>query len=219
MPVALLPPDEDTGFPAVETAAREPNGLLAVGGDLRPARLLRAYRHGIFPWFGNGEPILWWSPDPRCVLVPAHLHISRRLRRTLRTAPFVVTRDADFPGVVHGCAEPRRDSPGTWLVQPMIDAFIELHRLGHATSFECWHGERLVGGIYGVRLGQVLFGESMFSRETDASKIALTQAAAADDITLIDCQITNPHLERLGAEEVPRERFLRLLRHHGVPAD
>ena len=217
MPVTLLPPDDDTApFPAVDLAAREPNGLLAVGGSLRPRRLLGAYRQGIFPWFGQGEPILWWAPDPRCVLFPEHMHLSRRLQRTIRRETFTVTRNADFAGVVQGCAEPRRDSPGTWLVPPMIDAFIELHRLGFATSFECWQEDRLAGGVYGVQLGRVFFGESMFSRVTDASKVALAYTAAARDIALIDCQITNPHLERLGAEEIPRRRFRELLARHGA---
>lgn len=218
MPVALLPHDDDSvPFPAVETAAREPNGLLAVGGSLRPRRLLDAYRHGIFPWFGHGEPILWWSPDPRCVLFPARLHVSRRLRRTLNRGVFTVTRNRDFEAVVHGCAEPRAGSPGTWIVPAMIDAYIELHRLGYATSFECWAGDgRLVGGIYGVHLGRVFFGESMFSRATDASKVALTATVAARDIELIDCQLANPHLERMGAEEIPRPRFRALIARLGV---
>ena len=217
MPVALLPPDDDTvPFPAVATATREPNGLLAVGGSLRPRRLLAAYRHGIFPWFAEGEPVLWWSPDPRCVLFPGEFHVSRRLRRTLNGGRFTLTRNADFAGVVHGCAEPRRDSPGTWIVPAMIDAYIELHHRGFATSFECWQEARLVGGIYGVHLGRVFFGESMFSRVPDASKVALAATAAAADIGLIDCQLSSPHLERMGAREIPRARFLELIARHGA---
>ena len=217
MPVALLPHDDDgVPFPPVDTAAREPNGLLAVGGSLRPRRMLDAYRNGIFPWFGHGEPILWWSPDPRCVIFPGRLHVSRRLRRTLNRGVFTVTRNRDFEAVVHGCAEPRAGSPGTWIVPAMIDAYIELHRLGYATSFECWHEGRLAGGIYGVHLGRVFFGESMFSRATDASKVALTATAAATDIDLIDCQLSNPHLERMGAEEIPRSRFRALIARLGV---
>lgn len=212
MPIALLPHDDDSvPFPPVDTAAREPNGLLAVGGSLRPRRMLDAYRQGIFPWFGHGEPILWWSPDPRCVLFPDRLHVSRRLRRTLNRAVFTVTRNQDFEAVVRGCAEPRAGSPGTWIVPAMIDAYIELHRLGYATSFECWRDGRLAGGIYGVHLGRVFFGESMFSRATDASKVALAATAAAADIELIDCQLSNPHLERMGAEEIPRPRFHALI--------
>lgn len=217
MAVALIPPEDDRiPFPAVDSAAREPNGLLAVGGNLGPRRLLDAYQQGIFPWFGHGEPILWWSPDPRCVLFPEHLHVSRSLRRTLNRGRVRVTRNADFASVVHGCAEPRAGSPGTWIVPAMIDAYIELHRLGRATSFECWQDGALVGGIYGVHLGRVFFGESMFSRVTDASKVALVHAAAASDVELIDCQLSSPHLERLGAEEIPRRRFVALLAEHGA---
>lgn len=217
MPVALLPPDDDSvPFPPIDTAALEPNGLLAVGGSLRPWRLLDAYRQGIFPWFGHGEPILWWSPDPRCVLFPERLHVSRRLRRILNRAEFGITRNQNFEAVVHGCAEPRSGSPGTWIVPAMIDAYIELHHLGYATSFECWRDGLLVGGIYGVHLGQVFFGESMFSRETNASKAALTATAAAKDIDLIDCQLSNPHLESMGAEEIPRSRFRALIARYGA---
>ena len=217
MAVALIPPDDDrVPFPAVDSAAREPNGLLAVGGNLGPHRLLDAYRQGIFPWFGEGEPILWWSPDPRCVLFPERLHVSRSLRRTLNGGTIRVTRNADFPAVVQGCAEPRPGSPGTWIVPAMVEAYIELHRLGWATSFECWRGGELVGGIYGVHIGRVFFGESMFSRVTDASKVALVQTAAADDIALIDCQLDSPHLARMGAEEIPRRRFAALLAEHGA---
>jgi leucyl/phenylalanyl-tRNA--protein transferase len=218
MPIALLPRNDDSvPFPAVETAAREPNGLLAVGGSLRPRRLLAAYRQGIFPWFGEGEPILWWSPDPRCVLFPEHIHVSRRLRRTLNRGVFTVTRNLDFEGVVRGCAEPRAGSPGTWIVPEMIDAYLELHRLGFATSFECTdEAGRLAGGIYGVQLGRVFFGESMFSRATDASKVALAAVAGAADIELIDCQLSNPHLERMGAEEIPRSRFRALISRLGA---
>lgn len=217
MAVALIPPDDDrVPFPAVDTAAREPNGLLAVGGNLGPQRLLDAYQQGIFPWFGPGEPILWWSPDPRCVLFPERLHLSRSLRRTLNRGRIRVTRNADFAGVVRGCAEPRAGSPGTWIVPAMIEAYIELHRLGRATSFECWQGDALVGGIYGVHLGHVFFGESMFSRVADASKVALVHTARADDIALVDCQLSSPHLQRLGAEEVARRRFVALLSEHGA---
>lgn len=217
MPVVLLPPDDDEApFPAVETAARVPNGLLAVGGSLRPRRLLAAYREGIFPWFGEGEPILWWSPDPRCVIFPEQFHVARSLRRTLNRGIFSVTRDHDFAGVVAGCAEPRRDSPGTWIVPEMRAAYTELHRLGHATSFEVWADGQLAGGVYGVRLGRVFFGESMFSRRTDASKVALLHVARDPGIELIDCQLPNPHLMRLGAENVERAHFRQLLTQFGA---
>lgn len=217
MPVVLLPPDDDTApFPAVESAAQVPNGLLAVGGSLRPRRLLSAYRHGIFPWFGEGEPILWWSPDPRCVVFPAHMHVSRSLRRTLNRGTFTATHNRDFAGVVHGCAEPRSGSPGTWIVPEMREAYLELHRLGYAVSYEVWADGALAGGVYGVRLGRVFFGESMFSRRSDASKVALLHAARDPDVELIDCQLPNPHLMRLGAENIERSRFRALLTELGA---
>lgn len=217
LPVALLPEDDDTvPFPPVSYALREPNGLLAIGGNLRPRRLLQAYRNGVFPWFARDEPILWWSPDPRCVIFPEHFHVSRSLRRTHRRGHFTVTRNEAFKDVVRACARPRIRSPGTWIVPSMVDAYLELHRLACATSFECWHAGELVGGIYGVHLGRVFFGESMFSAMSDASKIALWHVADADDVALIDCQLENPHLQRLGATRIPRERFLRLLAEHGV---
>lgn len=212
MPIVLLPPDDDEApFPEVETAARVPNGLIAVGGSLRPKRLLAAYREGIFPWFGEGEPILWWSPDPRCVLLPEHFHISRSLRRTLNRGTFGVTRDRDFAGVVHGCAEPRAGSPGTWIVPAMRTAYLELHRLGYASSFEVWADGELAGGVYGVCLGRVFFGESMFSRRSDASKVALLHVARDPAIDLIDCQLPNLHLMRLGAANIERSHFRQLL--------
>jgi len=217
MAVALLPPDDDEApFPPVDSATHTPNGLLAIGGSLRPRRLLAAYRNGIFPWFGEGEPILWWSPDPRCVLFPQHFHVSRSLRRTLNRQTFQVTREQDFAGVVHGCAEPRPGSPGTWIVPEMASAYIELHELGYATSVECWSDGELVGGIYGVRIDRVFFGESMFSRRTDASKVALHTVTTCGDFDLIDCQLSNPHLLRLGAENIARSTFVRLLREHGI---
>ena len=220
MPVTLIPTDDDeVPFPRPDTAAQVPNGLLAVGGNLGPRRLLAAYRQGIFPWFGEGEPILWWSPDPRCVLFPGDFHVSRSLRRTLNRGTFGVSRDADFDAVVEGCAEPRPGSPGTWIVPEMIGAYHELHRLGYATSFECWANGALAGGIYGVYMGRVFFGESMFSRRTDASKVALHAVATSGAFDLIDCQLPNEHLKRLGACTIPRAEFLRLLRRHGVAAD
>ena len=217
LPVVLLPADDDSvPFPPVGRALREPNGLLAIGGNLGPRRLLQAYSAGIFPWFAAGEPILWWAPQPRCVLFPGDFHVSRSLRRTLNRGTFEVTRDRDFAGVIRACAAPRRGSPGTWIVDSMIDAYIELHRLGHATSCECWRDGQLAGGIYGVQLGRVFFGESMFSRVNDASKVALLEIARSPDVELIDCQLDNPHLLRLGATRIPRERFGALLARHGV---
>lgn len=220
MPVALLPPDDDDApFPPVESAARVPNGLLAVGGSLRPRRVLGAYHQGIFPWFGEGEPILWWAPDPRCVLFPERFHVSRSLRRSLNRPAFRVSRNAAFDAVVAGCAEPRPGSPGTWIVPDMMRAYRELHRLGHAVSFECWSDGELAGGIYGVRLGRVFFGESMFSRRSDASKVALHAVATSGTFDLIDCQLPNPHLLRLGAESIARSDFQRLLRRYGASDD
>lgn len=207
----LDPWDDQTPFPPPEQALDEPPGLLAAGGSLRPGRLLAAYRRGIFPWYGAGDPVLWWTPDPRCVIFPERLHVSRRLRRKLRQVPLTVTRDTAFGAVVAGCAAPRAGEGGTWILPEMRVAYERMHALGHATSFECWQRGRLVGGIYGIHLGRVFFGESMFSRVSDASKIALHSAACADDIDLIDCQLPTAHLERLGAELIPRQRFLALL--------
>jgi len=190
-------------------------GLLAVGGDLRPERLLLAYRSGIFPWYSEGEPILWWSPDPRMILLPAELHLSRRFRRKLRQAPFRLTLDTAFAQVIQACATvPRKHQDGTWITPAMESAYTQLHHAGYAHSVECWRDENLVGGLYGISLGACFFGESMFSREPDASKIALAALVAQCrrwGIGLIDCQVANPHLGRLGAREVPREVFLKLL--------
>jgi len=197
-------------FPRPEQALREPNGLLAVGGDLRPERLLAAYRRGIFPWFSEGQPVLWWSPDPRAVFFPERFHCSRSLRRTLRRASFVLRVDRDFRQVMLGCAGPRETQDGTWITPDMIDAYDRLHTLGYAHSVEAWQGDHLVGGVYGVAIGRVFFGESMFSRTTDASKATL-YALCGMGFGMIDCQIANPHLARLGALEVPRADFLALL--------
>ncbi len=212
----IAPWDDTTPFPPDDAALYAPAGLLAAGGSLRPTRLLAAYRRGIFPWYSEGDPILWWTPDPRCVIFPERLHISRRLRRRLRQQPFAITRDTAFTEVVAACAAPRPGEIGTWILPEMIDAYVRLFELGHATSFECWQDEELVGGVYGAHLGHVFFGESMFSRRADASKVALAEAAGAADIALIDCQLNNAHLERMGAEEIPRQRFVELLATHGA---
>ena len=210
------PPDR---FPPLETALREPSGLLAAGGDLKSARLLAAYCRGIFPWYSPGQPVLWWSPDPREVLWPADFHLSRSLRRTLRTAGFQWRANADFPAVLSGCAAPRGRSPGTWITPAMRAAYLELHRLGYAVSFEVWREGRLAGGLYGVRLGRVFFGESMFSREPDASKAALAglvQRCADLSIELIDCQLPSAHLRSLGSRPLPRREFIERLAQAGV---
>jgi len=203
------------GFPPDERALREPNGLLAAGGALTPAWLLTAYRRGIFPWFSEGEPILWWSPDPRLVLVPDEFHVSHSLRKTLRRRRFEVKADTAFAEVLLACAAPRAGGPGTWITPAMRAAYLHMHELGWAHSVECWRDGRLVGGLYGMAIGRVFFGESMFARETDASKVALAHLArllAERGYGMIDCQMTTAHLLSLGAREVPRARFAAALR-------
>lgn len=211
MPIYQL--DDRHVFPRPDLA--EPSGLLAVGGDLAPARLIRAYAMGIFPWYEEDEPILWWSPDPRLILEPDRLHVSRSLRRTLRRGHFTTRLDTAFPDVIHACAStPRRGQDGTWITPEMVAAYCHLHDLGFAHSAETWEGAELVGGIYGIALGGCFFGESMFSTRDDASKVAmvvLADALKARGIDLIDCQVTSPHLLRMGAFEVPRREFLRRL--------
>ena len=211
-------------FPPVEQALARPNGLLAAGGDLSPERLLRAYRLGIFPWFSAGEPILWWSPDPRMVLVPGELKIARSMAKTLRKANFEIRVDSAFEQVVRACSEPRPRQTGTWITDAMQAAYTRLHRLGVAHSIETWHGDELVGGLYGVALGRAFFGESMFSRATDASKIALVHLARqlqSWGFGLIDCQMHTPLLASFGAREVAREQFTRrvaeLVKYPDVP--
>jgi len=207
----LHPGDPPDAFPPVDSALVEPDGLLCAGGDLAPARLLEAYRRGIFPWFSEGQPILWWSPDPRTVLYPAELKVSRSFGKTLRNRGFVVTLDRAFDEVMRQCADPARRPEGTWISPQMHAAYLRLHELGYAHSFETWDGDRLVGGLYGVALGQAFFGESMFSVERDASKVALhslAQLMLARGGRLIDCQVTSAHLESLGARSIPRREFV-----------
>lgn len=201
-------------FPPVEGALREPNGLLCAGGDLSAGRLLEGYRRGIFPWYSGGEPILWWSPDPRTVLYCAELKLSRSLAKSLRNRGYEVRVDSAFREVLGGCAGPRRDGGGTWLGADMRRAYALLHRAGWAHSFETWRGGELVGGLYGVALGRMFFGESMFSRATDASKVALVALVGElrrRGCPLIDCQVRTPLLAGLGAREIPRRAFLREL--------
>jgi leucyl/phenylalanyl-tRNA--protein transferase len=198
-------------FPPVTQALRSPNGLLAAGGDLSATRLLEAYRHGIFPWFSEGEPILWWSPDPRMVLFPGEFNLSHSLRKTLRKGSHEVRTDTAFEQVMRACAAPREGANGTWIHEEMIDAYCELHRLGYAHSIETWMNGQLAGGLYGIALGRMFYGESMFSRRTDASKIALAHLAAQLkrwDFGMIDCQMNTPHLASLGAREIPRKEFI-----------
>ena len=206
--------EPDDPFPPVSKALKEPNGLLAAGGDLSLERLLAAYRHGIFPWFSRGEPILWWSPDPRMVLHTAELKVSRSLSKNLRNKGYRVTVDTAFEEVLRGCAGPRRSQPGTWLGAGMQKAYLALHRAGHAHSFETWQGDDLVGGLYGVAVGRMFYGESMFSMATDASKVALVtlvRQLAVRGFPLIDCQMKTPLLASLGGREIPRAAFLRAL--------
>jgi leucyl/phenylalanyl-tRNA--protein transferase len=208
-------------FQDTKEALAEPDGLLAAGGDLSPERLLNAYCRGIFPWFSDGQPILWWAPDPRSVLFPERLKISRSLAKTLRRQPFHVTFDTAFIDVMRGCAAPRRGEPGTWITDAMLDAYTSLHRAGFAHSIECWSAGHLVGGLYGVAIGCVFFGESMFSAATDASKVALANLVdrlLSWEYRLIDCQIHNAHLESLGAERIPRAEFNVLVHEHCAQA-
>jgi leucyl/phenylalanyl-tRNA--protein transferase len=198
----------------VASALDAPNGLLAVGGDLSPARLLDAYRHGVFPWFNEGEPILWWSPDPRMVLFPSELKLSRSLRKTLRHHRYEITFDTAFEQVMQACAAPRPGQGGTWISPAMIEAYVRLHELGYAHSVETWLNGSLTGGLYGVALGHMFYGESMFSRATDASKIAfahLVWQLRSWGFGMIDCQMKTAHLASLGAREIARADFLRHL--------
>ena len=199
-----------TFFPPVETALAEPNGLLAMGGDLSVERLLAAYRHGIFPWFNPGEPILWWSPDPRMVLVPGEIRVTRSLAKRMRNAGFEVRLDTAFVEVMRACAAPREGAGGTWISPAMVAAYTRLFDAGYAHSVETWHAGRLVGGLYGVAIGRMFYGESMFSREPDASKVALVRLARQLqqwNFGLIDCQMETPHLASLGAHTMPRAEF------------
>lgn len=209
MPCVYL--SKDLWFPPVEQA--EEIGLLAMGGDLSPQRLLLAYSQGIFPWYNPGEPILWWSPDPRCVLFPQKIHISRSLNKTLKKAIFRVSFDGDFPAVIAACRKDRLQT-GTWITAEMQQAYIDLWRLGFAHSVECWHQNQLVGGLYGISLGGCFFGESMFSRVANASKVALVglcQQLTRLGIELVDCQQTSHHLLSLGAQEISRAEFIHRL--------
>ena len=205
------PPD---AFPPVDDALREPDGLLAAGGDLSVERLLAAYRRGIFPWYSEGQPLLWWSPDPRCVFRKGGFHLTRRLRRELRKSPAEVRFNTAFSDVVVACAGPRRYEEGTWITSDMITAYAALHRSGWAHSVEIWQEGTLIGGLYGIIIGRVLFGESMFSDRTNASKIALVLLDGmleTETLALIDCQVQSRHLLSMGASVVPRAYFVESL--------
>jgi len=207
----LGPNENHDDFPPLERALTDPNGLLAVGGDLSPGRLLDAYRKGIFPWYEEGQPILWWSPDPRAVLFTDKIKVSRSLGKTLRNKPYSVSFDQAFTQVISACAEPRAAASGTWITRDMQSAYLKLHQQGHAHSVEVWSEDnKLVGGLYGILLDKVFCGESMFNRQPDMSKIALvslTEWLKPKRIKVIDCQLPNPHLTRLGAESISRETF------------
>ncbi|KCX01357.1 leucyl/phenylalanyl-tRNA--protein transferase [Xanthomonas arboricola] len=208
----LLAADPAAPFPPAESALREPDGLLAIGGDLSPQRLLNAYASGVFPWFSEGQPILWWSPDPRTVFRTDGVRLSSRFRRQLRSSHWIVRADTAFAQVIDACASiPRAGQDGTWITTPMQQAYLELHRLGHAHSLEVFDGTRLVGGIYGVVVGRMFFGESMFSADSGGSKVALAALAAhlhSWGWPLLDAQVENQHLMRLGAQRLPRAEFL-----------
>jgi len=202
-------------FPPVAYALKDPNGLLAAGADLSPERLLDAYANGIFPWFGDDDPVLWWSPDPRMVLFTTEVHVSRSLRKTIRSGGLQVTLDSCFVQVMKGCAEPRRGQDGTWITDEMTEAYERLFDMGYAHSVEAWSDRQLVGGLYGVSLGRMFFGESMFSRVSDASKVALVALVKQIErwgFTCVDCQMSTGHLSSLGAREIPRATFLRYVR-------
>jgi leucyl/phenylalanyl-tRNA--protein transferase len=205
-----LGPQADAPFPPPGDALSVPNGLLAWGGDLRSERLLNAYRSGIFPWYQEGQPILWWSPAPRCVILPQDVHISRRTRRRHNSGSYRISADLAFEEVIRACAEPRDYDAGTWITHDMMNAYINLHHQGHAHSVEVWAGPELIGGIYGLAIGTAFFGESMFSRWVDASKIALIalcKQLVDWSFGLLDCQVSNPHLMRMGAMEISRQEF------------
>ncbi len=206
-----------TGFPDVEQALRDPDGLLAIGGDLSTVRLLDAYQRGIFPWFNEGQPILWWSPDPRCVLKPGDLKISRSLAKCLRQNKFQISYNTAFAGVLKNCAAARDGVADTWITNAMKVAYLNLFDMGYAHSVECWHEGKLVGGLYGLALGKVFFGESMFSKESNASKVALVNLVRrlmCLDFILIDCQVHSSHLQSLGATPMRRALFIRMLAHY-----
>ncbi len=201
-------------FPPVATALTEPNGLLAAGADLTPARLLDAYRHGIFPWYSDDQPLLWWSPDPRMVLFPADLRLTHSLKKRLRRRDYEIRTDSSFEQVMRACAEPRYGQAGTWITSEMIAAYCDLHALGHAHSVETWINGELAGGLYGLAIGRMFYGESMFTRATDASKLAFAHLARQLERSgygMIDCQMKTPHLASFGAREIPRVEFMRKL--------
>jgi len=199
-------------FPDVEDALLEPNGLLAASLTLNPGLVVDAYEQGIFPWYSEDQPVLWWSPDPRCVLYPDKFHISRSFRRTLNNNPFEVRIDTAYRQVMLACAEPRKGDAGTWITEAMLEAYCQLHEQGIAHSIECWYQDELVGGIYGLVLGDMFFGESMFSRMQDASKVAMHHICTKIRPYFVDAQVSSEHLLSLGAEEIERQLFTETIR-------
>lgn len=203
-------PKDSLAFPPLERALRQPNGLLALGGDLCAQRLVAAYRHGCFPWYAEGQPLMWWSPDPRTVLFPQELHVSRSLQKTLNRGHFQITYDQAFEEVISACAAPRSYDNGTWITTDMQAAYTQLHQQGHAHSVEVWHEQQLVGGLYGIAMGRLFFGESMFARMNDASKagfVTLVRDLQAAGFVLVDCQMPTDHLARFGARDISRSAF------------
>lgn len=214
MPIYWLEEEDPEFFPDPGEAETEPDGLLAAGGTLSEQRLIAAYRQGIFPWYSEDQPVLWWSPNPRAVLFPDQIKISRSLKKTIQKGKFQIRFDTAFKDVIQQCAAPRDDTTGTWIMPEMEAAYCHLHEKGIAHCVEAWLDDRLVGGLYGIALGQIFYGESMFSRETDASKVALVHLAKQLEqwqFKLIDCQVRSPHLSRLGAIDIPRPEFIQRL--------
>ena len=211
--MSQIPWLEDTNFkfPGVNTALTEPDGLLAVSERLTPELVAQAYKLGIFPWYSEGQPVLWWSPDPRCILYPEKFHISRSFRRTLNNNPFEIKTNTAFREVMLACASPRQNDAGTWITETMLQVYCQLHETGIAHSIECWHNDKLVGGMYGLVLGDMFFGESMFSKMNDASKVAIHHVCTTIKPYFIDAQVHSEHLESLGAEEIKRQEFTQLI--------
>ena len=213
LPIPYLQEDDDTTpFPPVDTALPDQHGLLMVGANLKPARLLSAYRQGIFPWYSDGEPIMWWSPDPRCVFWPDEIKIRRSLRKVIKKQHFQISHNSAFREVMEACSKPREDSEGTWITDEMIEAYCRLADMGYAESVEVWADDELVGGLYGVVIGRVFVGESMFSKRSDASKIALVSLAGSGRFEMIDCQLPTRHLISMGAVCIDRTDYLKVLK-------
>ncbi len=217
MPQILWLEDNNFQFPDVSSALTEPDGLLTASERLTPELVIEAYKHGIFPWYSDGQPVLWWSPNPRCILRPKNFHVSRSLKRTLNNNPFQIKTNTAFREVMLSCAAPRvlpdaNGESGTWITQKMLDVYCQLHESGVAHSIECWHNDKLVGGIYGLVLGDIFFGESMFSKMKDASKVAMFHLCSTIKPFLVDAQVYSGHLKTLGAEEVDRAEFIRLVK-------